>query len=734
MATVGVIVEKPQDIDENATNGDRNLKLEYSGLSEDLGVPDDMDKSIVDEISRDFHEDLDEHGAPASSAKAIKRVINDTHILSDDDFPKTLTTLETVKKSTESDDIEICPIETEEDDFDEEPILIEVYNEDEEHNDIEIADVSKSVTLRKSQIAAMANSVRTKMQTPKINHKADNNDSIVTPNKPIPIQSAGTIEIPRNSRELITSDDNTISPVIINHVKNPSANSDDLIAILEGEDNSSVNIDTASVEHYKLSLPSENTNGEQVLTAEEEREIAMEQIMSLPKKKKGRPKLNPALKAARDAKVPKKTKNASLVNSLVSDWDENEAKLDEATETEIVVEIRPQKKEAIVEPTFRRSRVIKKKIIWDPDAPETAINYASLAHTSGAGPARKQRKLNPKKPEQSEDDETVSITEDAISSAPAPKKKKTSEIDKLLGDEGAANMLNSLHQSNNNNIKVEGTSPGKIPRAKPIKVEPCIVQNASPGSVKAKATKIKEAKEQSPQKQPKNVTPKSVATGKKRGPQPKTSETWDYIYKSRPDDCMIIRRRSNSSYSSTASLNRTSIDLPNAPLLGDFDGGDNEHEFEPQDKRSRSTKDKFEFVKPKAKRNGKPDNDTKFQTSFDEAKNSIVDINNVFNDHNASKNAKRDEIEIDIDINEIPVMLDNGNDEHESFTQISICRFEHFTQIILRPDVVDSKSLFTVQVRNVSTFVRVVNKNLIEIFRFFIDFKGNRSRLTLSGK
>lgn len=701
MATADECFENPHNGDENATNGDSN-RLEYSGLSEENLNVSETNDSIAKEMVTDFHGDLDEHSAPVPSAKAIKRDINESHAFSDDEFPKTLTTLETVKKPVphpnETDDIEICPIEAEDEEFEEEPILLEVYNEDDDQKESENANAQKNASLnesnrreRKQQLAAIANNVRTKLQTPKLTSKLANDDTIVTPNKPIPVHSPGTIEIPR---ELITSDASIISPIIINHIKNPSTNSDDLIAILEGDDNGSVNAET--VEHYELSLPTGATNGETkaTLTAEEEREIAIEQIMSLPKKKKGRPKINPAIKAARDAKLNKKSKNA-LVKSLVSDW-ENDTKNDDATETEIVVEIRPQKKQAIIEPTFRRSRIIKKKIIWDPDAPETAINYASLAHTSGAGPVKKQRKSTTKKSETSEDNDLADVSSPAA--APLPKKKKTSEIDKLLGDEGAVNMLNSLHQGNNNNNKVEGASPVKIPRVKSLKVEPCNVQ--------VKATKSKEIKEQSPQKQPqtsnkKSVTPKSVATGKKRGPKPSGQESWDYIYKSRPDDCMIIRRRSNSSYSSTASLNRTSIDLPNAPLIMDFDASDNDHEIEVPNKRSRSNKDKaqFEFAKPKAKKINKlSENDTKYASSFDEAKNSTID--SVFSNHKPKKTVKSEEIDFDA----IPIKLENGN-EKDSYTQISLCRYENFTQIILHTDILNPKFLFTIQVSSISSIV-----------------------------
>lgn len=690
MAAIEEIGDKSHDVDGKATNGDTSLTLEYSGLSEDtLNVSEDNNSSIADKIAQDFTEDLDEeheHVTPAPSAKAIRREINESHALSDDEFPKTLTTLETVKKQTQSNDseeIEMCPVEAgpEDDEFEEEGhTLLDVYSEDDEHNengtDLENNE-SVEMTHRERKHQSISDE-RSKGQTPKLSNKITSKTAVGTPNQPIPTPSAGTIEIPISERELLASDASVISPIIINHINIPSG--DDLIAILEGDDNGTVKHD-ASVEHYEFSLSTKNTNGGPKLTAEEAREIAMEQIMSLPKKKKGRPKLNQALKAARESKVNKKTKNAALVNSLMSEWNENDMKHDDTTETEIVVEIRPQKKQAIVEPvepTFRRSRIIKKKIIWDPDAPETAINYASLAHTSGAGPAKRARKMSTRKTEQISDEDSF-VAEETTPLAPATKKKKSSEIDKLLGDEGAANMLNSLHRGNNNNNKVDGMSPGKIPRSKAVKVEPQSVQTTPVLPVKAKAAKSKELPEPSPQKQlqnanKKNGTPKAAAAGKKRGP--KTSESWDYIYKSRPDDCMIIRRRSNSSYSSTASLNRTSIDLPNAPPLNDFDAIDADQVFETQAKRSRSNKEKnFEFAKPRAKKIGKVDN---FAKRFDETKNST----------------KIDDINFD----ELPVKLENGNEKDLSFTQISVSRFEHFTQINLHPDAPDSKSLFTVQV------------------------------------
>lgn len=705
MATIEIPGVNPQTKNENASNG-------VSG--DDLNSTT-MESSLDQNITRDFNEDLDEHVSLAPTIKAIKRVIPDGQGLSDDESVKTLITLETVKKPVqpESEDL-ICPIEAPDEDFDEETVLLEVVNEDGEDENKPLEDASTNENAKMIVGKSLNNAPNRKerkqnfpiitsnglVSTPQPNANViKDEDTFVTPIKPIPAASAGTTEIPH---ELILSDLNVSTPIIINHVNDSAAKSDDLIAILEGDDEGSIKVASA-VEHYELSLPNAKTNGNQnvVLSREKEREIAMEQMMNLPKKKKGRPKLKNSAKDTQSSKKPKKLQNDELV-ALVNDWSDNETKVDDTneTETEIFVEINiPQKKkrkatEPIqpVEPTFRRSRIIKKKIIWDPDAPETAINYASLAHTSGAGLIKKPRKSITKKEHDIEQPAEMLPT-------PPSKKKKSSEIDKLLGDEGAANMLNSLNQGNNNN-NTDGTVAIKIQRTRPIKNEACNVSNATIVSVKAKTMKIKETKEPlNSQPKPqiatdalavavaankKNASPKSSSGGKKRGPKP-ANESWDYIYKSRPDDCMIIRRRSNSSYSSTASLNHQSIDLPNASF-SDNDADENEHSFGNSSKRSRITvKDKhFEFAKPtatKGKKVGRNDDDSKYQNAFDTVQN-----------HKSLENVNLEDFEID----HVPIKIETDNDKFASFEQISIDRYENFMQIILQPNVVGTKTFLNI--------------------------------------
>lgn len=451
--------------------------------------------------------DIDDHEALITTAKAIKTEAGE-HGMSDDDIPKVLTTLETVKKASveppaeeeEEEEIELCPYEEDDEAIEESAILLEVYNDE---IDMPLKDAESTVNGGSSGY--------------------------------------------RFSNALKIG-----SEISIKRVNEKPQKSDDLIAILEGIDD--------NTEHYKVDMPAVPKK----LSDEEAREIALEQMMNLPKKKKGRPRLNPEDKAK---KATKRSKNGdTLVKDLMGDWDDPDAHKEDGTETEFLVEfgnngngvaeinkISTISKKPPAEATFKRTRVVKKRVIWDPDAPETAVNYASYAHTSGPGA---QKRANARmKPAGSS--ETIS---DADSTSPMSKRKKLSEIDKLLGDEGAANMLNSLNQANN------GSAYAKPSRSKAVKSEPA-------EAVELKSTTPqKDTKDNSVQKR--NPTPTKV--GKKRGPK-KASSTWDYVYSSQPDDCMIIRRRSNSSYSSTTSLNRSSIDLPSAPPV--FDDKDPEFQF-----------------------------------------------------------------------------------------------------------------------------------------------------------
>uniref|UniRef100_A0A1A9WC99 Uncharacterized protein n=1 Tax=Glossina brevipalpis TaxID=37001 RepID=A0A1A9WC99_9MUSC len=276
---------------------------------------------------------------------------------------------------------------------------------------------------------------------------------------------------------------------------------------------------------------------------------------------------------------------------------------------------------------FRRTRIIKRKIIWDPDAPETTFSYAKLVksnptkskverHTKNSTVMTKgsttitaikkepttARKIRPTTPkdkkaavEQNPDKKLTSaimragnkiVTENSTAnvtktskSAESPstvkaptitatkrrsqtpiangssgtpiRKKKPTEIDRLMGDEGAVNMLNSLETAMAN-TEEKSTRPVMRSRATTISDKtPRVVRtndnttaSAPPATTAANSNQI------------------TVKT--RRTPRPRASATWDYVYQKQKvmDDSMIIRRRSNSSYSSNTSIHRLSIDGP----------------------------------------------------------------------------------------------------------------------------------------------------------------------------
>ncbi|XP_065360125.1 serine-rich adhesin for platelets [Calliphora vicina] len=304
---------------------------------------------------------------------------------------------------------------------------------------------------------------------------------------------------------------------------------------------------------------------------------------------------------------------------------------------------------------FRRTRIIKRKIIWDPDAPETTFSYAKLVKsnnntktkteptiktsitkgsttitqikketlpkaatvttTSTTATKKTQRPTTPKvkksasniniektssitaestglaktteekeviksnnKTEEVETKASPSLETKSSSSTTSPakrrsqtpvanspgnspgcsvgvRKRKNNELDRLMGDEGAVNMLNSLE-------KLEATlGAGEAKSTRPL--------------MRSRAATICEKLPRKETTSPGRRTPTPTGTNQqqsnktKRTPKSRASSSWDYVYKKKKqdfDDSLIIRRRSNSSYSSTTSLNRSSLDGPPATV------------------------------------------------------------------------------------------------------------------------------------------------------------------------
>ncbi|CAG9805470.1 unnamed protein product [Chironomus riparius] len=280
-------------------------------------------------------------------------------------------------------------------------------------------------------------------------------------------------------------------------------------------------------------------------------------------------------------------------------------------------------------PAEEPKRVIRRKTIWDPSA-------ASKSQSQSPTPPMIEKKPTPNKmPISLPSTITIkkltkeSLAKNALAiadqkeqqqqQAQGRKGKKKSEIDKLFQDEGAVNMIYSLERQNNNRdvpeieVNVDQKSmidkseekTKLIAKAKTIK-QTIMKQSTSPPEAKitpVRPQRIKRdltpSKSESDSSSEKKGTPeKTVIITKAQktpvvGRQRKVDDSWDFVRKAQTtcDDAMIIRRHSNSSYSSSAptSPRRLSLD---AEEIGKFKDERNGFKFtKPQEKSPEIQKD-----------------------------------------------------------------------------------------------------------------------------------------------
>ena len=237
------------------------------------------------------------------------------------------------------------------------------------------------------------------------------------------------------------------------------------------------------------------------------------------------------------------------------------------------------------EPPMKTSRVIKRKTIWDPsdrslptpdNKPKLPAGITIKKITGLVKPELTPVKIPDVDLIPLKEETEGPIAKISVVTNKKPTKKK-SEIEKLLGDEGAINMLNSLE------------NPAPIPE------QPEAVAEKSPEKpkklVREKTPKPKKTSPVVPATKKQKPPPVDISKAQKKTPaKKKKSDTgWDYVYNNQCDDSMIIRRRSNSSYSSSAptSPRRLSLDLT---ASGSVEG-----------KSSASIDGTFEFKQPPGK-------------------------------------------------------------------------------------------------------------------------------------
>ncbi|EDV95809.1 uncharacterized protein LOC6558739 [Drosophila grimshawi] len=304
---------------------------------------------------------------------------------------------------------------------------------------------------------------------------------------------------------------------------------------------------------------------------------------------------------------------------------------------------------------FKRTRVIKRKIIWDPDVPETQKSFAQYASskvaattntnaiTTGNAAAtttttatcvvlasKKVRPSTPRDPQSSKvtaakraatpsklsesnisggsppkrRSQTPNVVANGGSSTSLAKKKKVSEIDRLMGDEGAANMMQAVEREKRE-LSGGETANKPLMRKRTLSVTVRPLKAAAGVATAAGTTTVVDV---TPTAAPKKESPPKAGSKRAsttnavdavfatKAAKQRPSDSWDYVYKQRAsEESMIMRRRSNSSYSSNASVNRLSLD--NKPAAVSDDASDS------------ADHPTFKFLKPETKANQRSDGD-----------------------------------------------------------------------------------------------------------------------------
>uniref|UniRef100_A0A182WL41 Uncharacterized protein n=1 Tax=Anopheles minimus TaxID=112268 RepID=A0A182WL41_9DIPT len=395
-----------------------------------------------------------------------------------------------------------------------------------------------------------------------------------------------------------------------------------------------------------------------------------------------------------DASPEKSPKKSQLVDSLVSDWDDEPTvaqrqEVDVAPANKLVT---VQKNELptdgtdgpkpFVVPVAEPKRVIKRKIIWDPS--DSTVPFASLvksnraqsANLNAPNPATNLIPLRRKRADsvavrmidstpqfsmvapvrqRAKTPELGHVTERQVVSPLVPKreelandlkakKRKKNEIERLLGDEGAINMLYDVECETNRKdllkdtvvdtsdedekllaktklitdvVIKQGKSPNEstAPQGLRMRAKRSTTPMSQPGTTSSSQTSTKSSVSppsstgvvnnravKKPTNGTTNIPP--ITGARKRKMTASAAKEWEYVYNAqRNDDAMIIRRRSNSSYSSGASPRRLSFDQTNEP-----GGFGSENSISPQSANNgkasneqQQQEDGFLFAKPPAK-------------------------------------------------------------------------------------------------------------------------------------
>ncbi|KPI97338.1 Chromodomain Y-like protein 2 [Papilio xuthus] len=347
-------------------------------------------------------------------------------------------------------------------------------------------------------------------------------------------------------------------------------NKEELLDILQGKD--------AEAPENEVIEEMETTT---VNAKSREAQLALQQLSRLKYGKK-RTRLERMQKPKKsEKKEQKKTEN--IINVLVQDWDDEETseidkpvKLVDKTESdENKIEPAVINKEELLrtsvdsaasedhsqksnksgdegQPQRRLGRIIKKKVIFDPDNPDTFTKGKSVTKNSEV-----EKEFSPNKKIKTEASSLRSKSKSPISNKlqwkkPSPKNvkqnKRLTEVDKLLMDEGAVNMIYQL-------------TPEAPKGKKNVKTKAEFIKKLQSSTPDSKEMKFRERKKDSSKYD--ESDPKKIISGKHRtslSSSVKSPVCEDFETHS-ADDSIIYRRHSSSSYSSTCMSPRRLSDV-----------------------------------------------------------------------------------------------------------------------------------------------------------------------------
>lgn len=346
-------------------------------------------------------------------------------------------------------------------------------------------------------------------------------------------------------------------------------NKEELLDILEGNDtNEGLNVSDQEFNEKAKKLQSS---------------LALQQYLELKSGHKTRRNKHKAASQIKDSlpkKKPKKSvlsmkeehsKKPNVVNDLVQDWNDDDAGVAEVecefddTNTENVNKTQDEVKEddsstlnesvqdeanKSSDSTHRRvGRVIKKKVIFDPDNPDTFTKGKKAKdgqiEKSQSPPKKVKTETMPK----AKSPINKPLWKKPYMKSKNQNKQRLTEVDKLLMDEGAVNMIYQLTPE---------ASKGK----KNIRTKAELIKKINQSSTpEPKEKKFRERRRETSKSE--EVEGKKLLSKQKASGSGKPNTTFDDFEAHSADDSIIYRRHSSSSYSSTCMSPRR---------LSDFDG------------------------------------------------------------------------------------------------------------------------------------------------------------------